>query len=161
MILQPNLTGKITSELRKAWQLLASVVNGHINFDEGYGGGNIAMPVGWVAGDILRGRGANQVARLGIGTGGQILTSDGTNPYWASGIPSTLNFVYGEVPVDSGDHQHFTLAHTPSPTSSLALYLDGLRQLVGVGNDYILTGATIILSSAWVGSFNLIADYQW
>jgi len=41
MILQPNLTGKISTELRKAWQLMASVVNGHISFGDSTKPGNI------------------------------------------------------------------------------------------------------------------------
>lgn len=71
-------------------------------------------------------------------------------------------FAPPETPTDSGDHQNFTLTQTPNPSTNLALYLNGMWQLQGVGDDYTLSGNTITLANALSGSFNLVTGpYQY
>jgi hypothetical protein len=66
------------------------------------------------------------------------------------------NFVDGETPVDSGDHQHFTLANAPNPAASLHLYVNGLRQTA-----YSLSGTALTMNAAIVGAFTMQADYRY
>ncbi|MGH9344646.1 MAG: hypothetical protein ACRD19_12915, partial [Terriglobia bacterium] len=44
----------------------------------------LGMPSGWAAGSLLLGNGANSVTALGIGAGGQCLTSTGATALWGS-----------------------------------------------------------------------------
>ena len=62
MIVQPNLTGRISSELRKAWELLAAVINGRINFGNGILPANIDGV--WVS---FKTAGANQLVTHNLG----------------------------------------------------------------------------------------------
>ena len=75
-------------------------------------------------------------------------------------VPSVPNFSDDEIPVDSGDHQHFTLAHSPSPAASLMLFVNGLLQQQGAGDDYTLSGTGITLAVALSGSFTILAWYR-
>lgn len=59
----------------------------------------------------------------------------------------TVAFVDGEVPSGAvnGNNTVFTLSQTPSPTTSLEVYLNGLMEQGGV--DYTLAGNTITFSA--------------
>jgi len=74
---------------------------------------------------------------------------------------SSHTHVDGETPSGAmnGSNVTFTLAHTPSPGSSLQLFLNGLRLSAGAGNDYTLSGATITMANAPAEGGALIADY--
>lgn len=71
----------------------------------------LGMPMGWTAADLLIGNGADSVARLGIGTSGQILTVSGGLPAWVSpGINDVVcQLNYGDqssgVPLTTGNIQ--------------------------------------------------------
>lgn len=82
-----------------------------------------------------------ELMRGGGGTGG----SSGTQ-------------VWGEVPTGSGTT--FTLAHAPT-AGTLRLYRGGSRQLIGVGNDYTLSGVTITFFASVSAGENLQADYSY
>lgn len=75
---------------------------------------------------------------------------------------SESDIVEGEIPSGTlnGVNTVFTLANTPNPQTSLKLYLNGLRQQVGAGNDYTLSGATITFSVAPVATDVILADYR-
>ena len=62
-----------------------------------------------------------------------------------------------ELPVDSGDHINFTIAHTPA-TGSFRLFRGGARQQ-NIG-DYALTGIALVLTSALADGEILLADYS-
>jgi len=64
-----------------------------------------------------------------------------------------------EVPVDSGDHINFTIAHTPA-TGTFKLYRGGSRQKSG-GVDYTLTGIALVLVVALATGETLICDYNY
>ena len=72
------------------------------------------------------------------------------------------NIVDNETP--SGDLDGvdvtYTLAFAPSPTDSLHLYLNGIRQKSGAGNDYTLSGSTITFAVAPVSTDVILADYR-
>jgi len=46
--------------------------------------GNVALSTVTAAGDLIVGTGASTVSRLGVGTSGQVLVSNGTTPTWSS-----------------------------------------------------------------------------
>lgn len=77
---------------------------------------------------------------------------------------TTLNFANNETPSGTinGSNAVFTLAHSPSPTSSLEIFLNG--QFFTQGSDYTLSGATITFSSAPPAFFSgkpFVAFYQY
>ncbi len=67
------------------------------------------MPAGWTTGDVLLGNGANSVARLPVGTSGQVLVSNGTTVGW--GAAGTVSSVGVALP------PQFTVAGSPITSS--------------------------------------------
>lgn len=74
---------------------------------------------------------------------------------------TTSNFIENEVPSGAidGTNMTFTLANTPV-AGSVQLYLNGLRQKSGAGNDYTISGATITYLAAPKTGDMLTADYR-
>lgn len=74
-----------------------------------------------------------------------------------------INFVDMETPsgLDTGVNANFTLANVPNPTSSLALYRNGLRMQAGA--DYSLNGSTITFLSGQLPQTGdtLICSYRY
>ncbi len=72
------------------------------------------------------------------------------------------NFVFNEVPSGTinGTNPTFTLANTPA-SNTLSLYVNGLKQLAGTGNDFTLSGNTITFLSGAIPTTGdqLQADY--
>lgn len=66
-----------------------------------------------------------------------------------------MPFQYNITPVDSGDHQNFTLPQAPDPASSLQLFLNGQLS----NGEYVLTGNAIAFTDPIAGTFNLQAFY--
>lgn len=82
-----------------------------------------------------------------------------------SSAPCTaaINFIDGETPggVVDGANVTFTLANSPSPTTTLHVFRNGVRQKSGF--DYILSGGTITflsVSTPQPGD-TLLADYRY
>lgn len=73
------------------------------------------------------------------------------------------NFADGEIPSGAvnGTNVTFTLAHNPNPALSLQLFVGGLRQLAGAGNDYTLSGNTITMAVAPSTGANIVASYRY
>lgn len=94
-------------------------------------------------------------------TGGTLGTTSVTYVQDTAGTLSPTNFVTEETPSGSinGSNVTFTLANTPT-TGTLRLYLNGVRQKSGAGNDYTLSTATITMTTAPVSGDILIADYM-
>ena len=84
---------------------------------------------------------------------GQAITINAVGGFSAS------NFVVGEIPsgLVNGVNTIFTLSN--SPVVSPAVYLNGMRQLAGVGNDYTLSGSTITFVLAPEAGSVIQADY--
>jgi hypothetical protein len=70
---------------------------------------------------------------------------------------ATTNGIAGDL---DGVDTTYVLDFSPSPAASLALYLNGIRQLSGAGNDYTLSAATITFAVAPVSTDHLVADYR-
>ena len=66
-----------------------------------------------------------------------------------------------EVPTGTinGSNATFTLSRTPRP-GSVRVYLNGLRQRTGSGNDFTISGLTITFATAPPTGSNLFCDYE-
>lgn len=91
----------------------------------------------------------------GNGSGGFSSATAGTD-YVA---PAT--FVDEEIPSGSinSSNTTFTLANTPI-AGSVKVYLNGLRQRVGAGNDFTISGSTITYLTAPATGDWLVVDYR-
>lgn len=89
--------------------------------------------------------------------GGTNTTQIATTAFVQAALPTTVNFVTGEVVSFSGTSG--TLANTPT-SGSVALYKNGSRLQSGSGNDYTISSATITLASAAVSGDIFLADYR-
>ena len=83
-----------------------------------------------------------------------------TNPVTASGFSNT-NFIDKEVPSGSINSSNvtFTLAYTPTAGSE-HVYLNGILQESGAGNDYTITGSVITYLSAPLTGEKLRVSYR-
>lgn len=94
-------------------------------------------------------------------TGGTLGSTAVTYVQDSSGTLSPTNFVTEETPSGSvnGSNTTYTLANTPT-SGTLRLYLNGVRQKSGAGNDYTLSTNTITMTTAPISGDVLIADYM-
>ena len=69
-----------------------------------------------------------------------------------------IHIVDDETPTNSGDNLNFTIAHIPSPTSSLKVYRNGQR--LRITEDYTFSGVTITLLTAFSAGEILLVDYR-
>jgi len=83
-----------------------------------------------------------------------------TNPITAGGLTSA-NFVDKEIPSGSinGSNTAFTLANTPTAGSE-HVYLNGVLQESGAGNDYTISGASITMLTAPLTGEKLRVSYR-
>ena len=74
---------------------------------------------------------------------------------------NTQDTVDGEIPTGlvNSSNVTYTLANTPSPATSLKVYLNGVRQRLTT--DYTLATATITMDEAPTTGDNLIVDYRY
>ena len=72
------------------------------------------------------------------------------------------NFVDNEVPTGDldGADVTYTLANTPSPATSLKVYLNGIRQDEGAGDDYTQAAGVITFAAAPISTDKVLADYR-
>lgn len=82
-------------------------------------------------------------------TGGTLGTTAVTYTQDTAGTLSPTNFVIEETPSGTinGSNTTFTLANTPT-SGTVKLYLNGVRQKSGAGNDYTITTNTITMTTA-------------
>lgn len=74
---------------------------------------------------------------------------------------TNANFVDKEVPsgTKNGSNPTFTLANTPTSNSE-HVYLNGVLQESGSGNDYTITGATITMLNVPLAADKLVVSYR-
>lgn len=72
------------------------------------------------------------------------------------------DFVTNEAPTGTinGSNTVFTLANTPDPASSVAVYVNGAR-MKGGGEDYTLSGSTITFVTAPPTGSIILVDYRY
>lgn len=99
----------------------------------------------------------------GAGTSGQVLTSNGASasPTWQSPAAAP-SFATRETPSGSvnGSNTSFTLANTPTAGSE-HVYLNGILQEPGAGNDYTISGGTITYLTAPVTGDKIRVSYRY
>ena len=87
---------------------------------------------------------------------------DGSSGACGSGTGATIGFVDAETPAGSVNNANalFTLANTPSPSSSLNLYRNGL--LMNPSGDYTVSGNSITFQGASIpqSGDTLLASYR-
>lgn len=78
-----------------------------------------------------------------------------------SGTLSPSNFVFEETPSGSinGSNVTFTIASTPT-AGTVRVFLNGVRQKSGAGNDYTITTNTITFTTAPISGDVIIVDYM-
>lgn len=86
---------------------------------------------------------------------GTILNTVSTN------VPVAASLVQ-ETPSGScnGSNVTLTLANTPGGSASVILFIDGIIQTQGGGNDYTISGATITLATACAAGQETWAHYS-
>lgn len=94
-------------------------------------------------------------------SGGTLGTTAVTYVQDTGGTLSVSNFVFEETPSGSinGSNVTFTIANTPT-AGTVRLYLNGVRQKSGAGNDYTITTNTITMTTAPVSGDVLLVDYM-
>lgn len=100
---------------------------------------------------VLLGEGTGNVAFAGpSSTAGYVLTSNGASSDPTFQAAAAAPNDYQETPSGSinGSNTAFTLAHTPSAATNVNLFLNGVQQRQGAGNDYTISGATITYLTA-------------
>lgn len=103
--------------------------------------------------------GSNPVLITNSASAGKALVAiSTTQAQWLS-TSGTLTFVDNEIPMGliNGTNVTFTLANLPA-SNSVHLYLNGLRQSVGI--DYTILGSTITFNAAPTAPGKLVADYR-
>jgi len=93
-------------------------------------------------------------------TGQTLVATSGTAATWQTPSATTL-FVDEETPsgLINGSNTTYTLAFTPT-VGSVKLFLNGIRQRPGAGNDFTISGSTITYLSAPLTGDTLVADYR-
>jgi hypothetical protein len=66
--------------------------------------------------------------------------------------------VYNETPTVTDGSPDVTLAHTPT-TDTQRVYLNGVRQVPGSGNDYTISGNTITFEFNLASNDTVVVDY--
>lgn len=94
-------------------------------------------------------------------TGGTLGSTAVTYVQDTAGTLSASNFVIEETPSGSinGSNVTFTIANTPT-SGTVKLYLNGVRQKSGAGNDYTISTTTITMTTAPVSGDVLLVDYM-
>lgn len=81
---------------------------------------------------------------------GYVLTSNGTSSDPTFQAVASAPNDYQETPSGTinGSNVTFTLAHTPASATNVNLFLNGVQQRQGAGNDYTISSATITYLTA-------------
>lgn len=73
---------------------------------------------------------------------------------------TAVNFIYNETPAGATDGVNtvFIMANVPV-LDKQAVFLNGLHQKPGAGNDYTIAGGTITFFVAPIAGSNILVDY--
>ena len=111
---------------------------------------------------LLLGNGTSALTVLAPGSESQILSIVGGTPSWRQ-LGDGTRWVWEEVPAGAvnGVNTTFTLVETPNPTTSVALYKNGLFQQPGASNDYTISGTTITFNAGNIPQTNdiIVCNY--
>lgn len=129
-------------------------------------GGTNRTDTSWANGQLLIGAGSGTPSLATLTGSSTITITNGTGSI-SLNINSTnvlvpTNYVVGEVPsgTKNGVNSTFTLANTPL-TGKQVIYVNGIRQQEGGGNDYTISGVTITFLAGAIPQTGdiVLADY--
>lgn len=108
---------------------------------------------------ILVGNGSNVATGVAL-SGDATITNAGVLTVAAT-VAKYSSFIWGETPTGAinGSNTSFTLANTPL-TGTVKVYLNGMRQNAGAGNDYTISAGTITYLTAPATGDILLVDYN-
>jgi|ERR1017187_1346461 hypothetical protein len=103
------------------------------------------------------------VTKLVEGTGITLSPTGGTGVVTVNSTASPVNFSDVETPSGllNSSNVTYTLTNAPNPPASLNLFLNGIWQLEGAGNDYALSGNTITMGVAPPSTYVMRASYRY
>jgi len=124
----------------------------------GEGTSNVGFAAPGTAGNLFLSQGASSDPAFETMSGDAAITSAGVVSI-SGGL--TTHFVTREVPTGTinGSNVTFTLANTPIAGTE-CIFLNGLLQNVGAGNDYTISGATITFVVAPETGSVILVNYQ-
>lgn len=101
----------------------------------------------------------SQPTMRSLGTGAQQAAA-GNDPRFGggSGLMQWMETPSGAI---DGVNATFTLAQTPAPAGALMLFLNGILQRQGGGNDYTLAGSTVTFNTPPPAGDTLVATYPY
>lgn len=102
---------------------------------------------------------ASGYQRLGVGTNGQVLKSNGTTIVWASDTagPADVRDEITGVTITGTDTALPTLSAVPSSGSIPLVFLNGILQRSGAGNDYTIAADVITWLASTGTGINIIS----
>ena len=144
-------TGTTSNFLLSGW---GQIVNADVNATAAISYSKLAaLP----SAEILVGNGSNVATPVTV-SGDVGITNTGVTSI-STGISNHL--ATREIPSGAINSSNvtFTLAHVPAPVGSEMVFLNGLLQNAGIGNDYTISGATITFNTAPTTGSVLLATY--
>lgn len=108
---------------------------------------------------------SSQHDRLPVGTNGQVLTANSSATFgveWANPSGGGNNFSINETPAGDVDGLNDVFVTTETPIAgTVQVWLNGLLQNAGSGNDYTISGDTITFESAPLSGDIIRVAYQY
>lgn len=156
----------VTSSLTSVGTLTSGTWNASV-IGTLYGGTGLAItPTAIADGEILIGSNAGDAfVRTTITAGTGISVTNGAGSITiavAAAVITSSDIVTGETPSGTvnGSNDTFTIASTPL-TGTVRVYLNGIRQKSGSGNDYQISGSTITFEAGNIPQTDdvILADY--
>lgn len=94
-------------------------------------------------------------------TGGTLGSTAITYVQDTSGTMSVSNFVTEEIPTGAinGSNTNYSLAYTPT-VGTVRVFLNGVRQRSGAGNDYTISTSIITFTTAPIAGDVILVDYM-
>lgn len=102
------------------------------------------------------------VSIVDTGPGGSVIISCTVTGSSGGGSSNNL-FSFNEIPVGDidGSNEAFSLANAPFPSTSLLLFLNGVKQTEGISSDYVLIGSAVSFNYTPRSGSNIDATYTY
>jgi len=98
---------------------------------------------------------------IATGTNGQITISAASLGEGSGEILSEMSWMETPSGFIDGVNLVFTLSHSPSPTNSLMLYVNGVLQSQGLEKDYTISDNVVVMTSTPVAGSQIVATYSY
>lgn len=141
-----NLTSEVTGTL--------PIANGGTGQTSASAAFNALSPI-TTTGDLIVGNGANSATRLGIGSNGFILTSNGTTATWSAAPPSGAS-ISNDTSTTSNLYPLFSNATTGAPTT---IYTSNAKLLYKPSTGELQASALVATNGIVVNNTTVSQDY--